>query len=584
MADDITFSGPENFASVNATLLPWNYLTHGLLGLIGRSDGQSRIVMALPDEASGLPATYAAIGADTLSNPTATIDYIEQLDMQISPAAPPRCFLGPVTDLKPFEPGQGTPREIFPITGESWALIYNTRPREAVVIIDAGIAFWNRRFFANSGPRFCGVRYLDFDLPNIGQSNHLNEVDIEALCKLADREGSASVMRHLGGRFPKSFFGAVANPDPDGVWHGTAVADLAAGALPGEADHVALFGLELPRAVVADYSGEILTATLALILPAAIAMTKDFAGTPLTIVMPLGFPGGPQDGSHPAALAITKALAASGRENVRIVLPAGNHLQDRCRAKLPGNGSGRKVFWELPPDDYSINQVEYFGPMGQSVDLRITPPGQPARDCNMEDPETFRYVSRNDERIGILMRFVDGAGRSWTRLALWQTAASTAGMPVPHGRWAQSVAGNGALDLWVLRDDRDLAADMSRPRRPSRLWDPQYLPRNPSGARPLTDDPAALVRRSGTLSVLATAVGGGVTVVQANERLGEGRPHKAGYSGRREDGADIVVQAMVDDGWPGRGAEASANGSGRRVRMSGTSAAAGISARVLVGL
>ena len=154
-----------------------------------------------------------------------------------------------------------------------------------------------------------------------------------------------------------------------------------------------------------------------------------------------------------------------------------------------------------------------------------------------------------------------------------------------------SAAGADVLDAWVLRDDRDPVADRSRPRRPPTLWDPSYRRRDQSGARPLTDDPGSAVRRSGTLSVLATALDPAlppldpsVIVVQADERMGTGPDVQAGYSGRHYDGSCIPFRALVDDGWLDRGAAAAANGTQRRVRISGTSAAAGIEVRQLVGL
>ena len=435
MADEVTFSAEVDFSDPNADLLPWNYLSAGMPGRIGRSDGQTRIVMALPDVANGRPARYAAIGSDILKEPEATIKYIGELvesGMVLSSAgtAPP-CSLGPATELVPPDPGGVTEQAIFDIIGEELEPIQDGRITKAVIIIDAGIAFWNRRFLGAGGPRFRSVGYFDFDRPEGKQMGILSEAEIDAFCKQAEREGNASVMRSLGALFPKSFFGAVANPDPDGLWHGTAVADLAAGAEIGEADNVALFAVELPREIIADYSGEILTGTLAMILPAAIAMASAFPSVPLTIVMPLGFPAGPQDGSHLAARSISNTLANNGRTNVRIVVPAGNHLQDRCCAQIAGAGTPPEVYWDLPPDDFSANQVEFFGTSGQPgvlpVALHIAAPGEVSKDATIGQPNAFRIVMRNLQEIGVLMRFADVGGRSRTRLALWHTAATITG-------------------------------------------------------------------------------------------------------------------------------------------------------------
>lgn len=586
MSDELTFSDPPiDLAEGRAGLLPWNYLSAAMADLLNRASGQPRIVLALPDLSREQPAHYAAIGPGTLADPQRTIDHIALLDMGLDPASPQqRCALGPTTTLKPFDPATNDPREVFDITGEPWPLMADRPLQHAVVIVDAGIAFWNQRFRGIAGPRFLGMRYLDFDLPNLGQAGGLTANDIEILCKEADLWGNAHVMQKLGTAYPNSIFGATANLDTDALWHGTAVADLAAGADAGTADAVALFGLELPRAVIADYSGEILTNMLAMILPAAIQMTAGFANVPLTIVMPLGFPAGPQDGSHPAAISISNTLAAAARQNVRVVLPAGNHLQDRCRARLTGDIAPSLVHWDLPPDDYSTNQIEAFGTAGVPVSLQIAPPGQGASSVAMPTPQSYRYALRNGERVGILMRFADTATRSRTRLALWHTGFGAAGGATPHGRWTLACDGPDVVDIWLLRDDRDPVADRSRPRKPSSLWHPAYQTRDAVGARPLTDDAKSAVRRSGTMSVLATALHPAVIAVQANESLGQGPSVQATYSGRRDNGAAVLDTALVDDGWLGKGAAVAANGGPRRMRMSGTSAAVGLYARQLMGI
>ncbi len=100
----------------------------------------------------------------------------------------------------------------------------------------------------------------------------------------------------------------------------------------------------------------------------------------------------------------------------------------------------------------------------------------------------------------------------------------------------------------------------------------------------MTDDQNSAALRSGTLFVLATTPNPAVACVQAEECLGRGPPEHAAYSGRPQDGPRLVVAELVDDGWPDRGTAVAANGSQRRVRMSGTSAAAGLQARKLAGL
>lgn len=576
--EDIALSDPVELTEARLDALPWNYLSTAYAEMIERPESPSRLLLALPGE--GEAARIAAVPAEVLRDPQAMAAFILRLDVPVSKTGF-RLFLGPATARAPND-GTNAPAVAEQVTGGRWENL-SARPFDrALVIIDAGIAFWNARFRDAQGPRFRGMRYLDFDAPGFGFDTGLDADEIAALCARADHEGNRAVVAQLGTTFPASLFGPTANPDPDGVWHGTAVADLAAGAAAGEADNVALFGLELPRAAIADYSGETLSAMLATILPAAIDMTSGFAGVPLTIVMPLGFPAGPQDGTHPAVEAMRATLQARAGRDIRIVLPAGNHLQDRCRARLDGTGSS--VFWDLPPDDFSTNQMEIFGPAGRPVRIGLAAPGQgQIATAALLQPRSFRYLRRGGVRIGILMRFDDQGGRSRTRMALWQTAGSS-GTPTPSGRWTVVNEGTDPLDMWLFRDDRDPMADRARPRRPSRFWSAGYILRDALGAPPLGDDPGATVRRTGTLSVLATAAVPRVDVVQADRRYGAGAAAKADYSGSRVDGLDLTVSELVDDGWPGCGVPVAANGGQRRVRMSGTSAAAGLRARRLLGL
>jgi hypothetical protein len=615
---DISFSEPQLLpGDIRADLLPWNYLTFALGDILERVKGPDRILMILPP--GGQPARFAAISGETLKDPRATVDFIAALEApegrgeahqtgtRVQPDEPTTdarrariegpaaaeaistttVFIGPVTERPPND-GISAARKTTPIIAKPWDPLPAGIDR-AVVIIDSGIAFWNARFRGSAGPRFLGIRYLDFETPTPVLNNGLDASDIATLCAVADTRGSPEVVNKLGELFPNSVFGTAANPNPEGFWHGTAVADLAAGAAAGEAETVAMFGLELPRAVVADYSGEMLSFVLGTIFAAVLDMTSSFPNVPVTIVMPLGFPAGPQDTTHPAVKKILSEIGASMRPNLKIVLPAGNHLQDRCHALLDASGSRDMIGWDLPPEDFSLNALEIFGDAGKVLKLKIAGPGQSvAADASLPVPSCFRFVIKGGVRIGVIKRFVDRGGKSRARIQLWQTALDSSSLAAtPSGRW--SIFSNGAdtLKLWLFRDDRDPIADRSRPRRPSRFWSPGYILRDAFGAPPLTDDPGAAVRRSGTLSVLATAADAGglpIEAVQADLRLGNGNIRQAAYSGRREDGAPLTVSELVDDGWSDRGVAAAANGTQKRVRMSGSSAAAGLRARAILGL
>ncbi|MBC7738654.1 MAG: hypothetical protein H7245_15885, partial [Candidatus Saccharibacteria bacterium] len=518
---EVTFSDPPvDLTDARAAALPWNYLAPAFGDLLRRAAGQTRILMALPQ--GDQPARFAVIAGDILKDPKATADFILSLKVDGVPIATrQRFFVGPSTTRQPTLNANAEP-EVFDLKGLAWS---NDGPQvfnQAVVIIDAGIAFWNARFRGQEGPRFQGIRYFDFEAEIPGKALGLDAAMIADLCQMADTLGSPAVVDYLASAFPNSVFGPAANPDPNGFWHGTAVADLAGGAAVGEAENVALFGLELPREILADYSGETLSAMLAMILPAAIEMTAAFAGMRLTIVMPLGFPAGPPDGTHPAAVSIDEALKACGRADVQVIVPAGNHLQDRCHAQMDPAAGRTLIGWDLPPDDFSTNEIEIFGTAGEPLRLQVPAPARAAMDVSLPVSQSFRYILRDGESIGMLMRFADEGLRSRMRLALWHTASDSLTAVTPHGRWTLATDGPDKLELWLFRDDRDPMADRARPRRPSRFWSTGYQLRDASGAQPLTDDEHSAVLRSGTLSVLATPPNPLLVCAQAEQRLGHG--------------------------------------------------------------
>jgi hypothetical protein len=214
------------------------------------------------------------------------------------------------------------------------------------------------------------------------------------------------------------------------------------------------------------------------------------------------------------------------------------------------------------------------------VNLSIAGPSQTTLQPVMLEALNYCYVTSGTEKIGVLLRGFDTSAGSHTTLALWPTAVMNNWSSAPFGRWTLSSPTN--VQIWLARDDRNTQADQGRPRRPSHLWDAAYRRTTTFGAMLLDDDPGSAIHRNGTLSALATALHPAVIDVQADEKLGSGPRQPAGYSSRPYGGQPLSDQVLVDDGWPGRGVMAAANGGARRVRISGTSAAAGLYARTLV--
>ena len=216
-----------DLTDARAAVLPWNYLAPAFGDLLSRASGQTRIMMALPQ--GDQPARFAVIAADILKDPKATADFILSLKVDGAPIAPrQRFFVGPATTRRPTFNADMDP-EVFDVKGLAWDTAAQQVFNRAVVIIDAGIAFWNARFRGRNGPRFQGIRYRDFEADDLGQKAGLAAAMIANLCQMADTLGSPAVLDYLAGAYPKIVFGAAANPDPNGFWHGTAVADLAGG-------------------------------------------------------------------------------------------------------------------------------------------------------------------------------------------------------------------------------------------------------------------------------------------------------------------------------------------------------------------
>ncbi len=583
MEEDQNFRIVPPESDQDVEFLPYNYFPAALAALRGDPLARNRHLFVLPQRDNLQPRALSyVISAKRLSNPLATSEFISSLEPSIDrERANQICFLGPETDLE--ETSQ--PRIISFDVSE---VNVDAPIERVVVVIDNGIAFWNRRFRSNGTSRFAEIRYLDFErsTPNVPLPvGRLTSADIAALCTLSDSPlGQFEIMKALKTEFPGSFFGSNPSPDPDGLWHGTAIADLAA---PDDGGKTALFAVELPDASVRDWGGTTLQTVLPLALQTALAMTGALSHLPLIIVLPFAFTAGPHTGSHPIALSIAGALnTASAQRSVALVLPAGNHLQDQCCAQLEPNwpeAAAKTLTWHLPPDDFSPNTIEMIvenvalGPIRPKITLTL-PNGRQASAELL--PNKIATLKIGPHTIGQLIRAANLDGKARYRLVIEPTGwLKPNRRPAPFGDWSISIDTNQLATLWVLRDERDMVADMATPRRTSFFTDPEYFENDASGAYILTDPQTGPLRRSGTASVLTTAVG--PTTVQAEERFGSEPTHQAWYSGRAQNGGNFDISILVDDGYKSRGLIAIGNGTDREFRISGTSAAAARAVRDL---
>lgn len=607
MSDDLTILDPEPLVG---SLLPYNYLPAAFSQLRSRDaspDAPSRIVFNLPseDEKPRASIQYHVVPASILGVPEALARFLSERQFSDGDTFK-RCILGPPTMLDKNDADKP-----LTLNFDRFELANTEVFDRVAVIIDIGIAFWNDRFRIgtdiNPDSRFRAMRYLNFDAFKDGKSPFagLSNADISTLCARANEPGGSNlVAAELGARFPDCYFDKNGGGVPDALWHGTATADLMAGLPLNTPDKTALFGIELPMAVLRDSDGDNLTAVLTLLIEAALEMTAGFADKPLVIMMAWGFTAGLQDGTHPAALAIQSILSAQADREVTLLVPAGNQLQDRCCAHLLPSKTPvpQEVLWHVPPDDFSINTIEFFVTPSASAaasgvqTVRIVPPAGATFVVAIKE-NYWAPILRDGQIIGVLLRLRDVASGPRLRLCLAATGWQNPGqLPAPAGDWTLSFAGSDDVSMWILRDDSDPMLDGPLPRRMSSFFDLAYQDRDALGDYMLGDDVGSAVVRSGTVSVLATAtVKGGspvqgrpvvatVIAVQANEQMIGLPERQAFYSGRRADGQAIAKTAVVDWGRQGSGVQAAANGTCQQVRITGTSAAVAMYARRYLGI
>lgn len=574
-----------------AVKLPENYMPAGLSALRGEAEASTRLLLQVrswEDEIDFSTVTAAEIG-----------DLAHWESPSAEPAAPEAMFyLGqPVRTPARRRPSKLASRPAtLPVGGGNG--------RSAVVIIDHGIAFWNDRFRLGTGPaaptRFQEVQFMSFDDPGADdyQITTLTKAQLDGFCAQADApSGERQVRQALKTLVPDSFFGSGA--DPQGLWHGTAIADLAAGAAPDTADDRMLFGLELPTAALRDWGGDTLQTLLMTALSAALKMVEPLLAPgsgckSVVFVLAFGFPAGPQDGSHPAAglirsfLSSLRARVGAGGPDLQLVLPAGNHLQDQCHARLPALTPGAtrpSVTWRVAPDDHSPNTLEICVQTANAPEMELVAPDGTVARATLA-PGGFARLMRGGVVIGGLQRLQDRAGWAKLRLSLARTAWRAQGpAPAPFGDWTIRIAADAEAELWALRDDRDVVADAATPHRPSILVDPGYRMTDATGAPVLDDRKAGVVRREGTASVLTTSGHSEARSVAADVANPMGGKISARYSSLPRTAATaFAARVQIGDDQFHEGVICAANGSAQEVRILGTSAAAALHARALAGL
>lgn len=582
-----------------AARLPENYLPAALPAILGETMGESYpllpVPMQDPGDAKQGPRALTHVSGAGLSDPAQCAQAMQD--------AQPR-YIGPPMDPQDKGLGDMTFARATPASMERVSVLG---------LIDVGIAFWNAAFrdaSALAGPScFKDVGYLGFSPGGQGNSgvSFLGQDALAEICRQADSDGhDRNIVARLGADFPQSVFGAhpVAGRlfRTDGFNHGTAIADLMLNPLldrtlePAGAMHVSphspIFGVELPQSVLLDASGETLQAVLSLAIGDLARRVFDWGcdqcpdrRLELRIALPFAFTGSDMAGTHPVIENIRQlvANAETAGFDIKVFLPAGNHMQDQLHAR-PGDPAtaawSAPLHWALVPDDHSANTVEFTWRGASDFTLDIDgPPGRARIDM---DHGHVALLTSDGRAIGAAWCRDQGAGWTRLRISLGQTASDRPnGLRVPAGDWTLRLKpGSGGfrtLGVWILRDDRTRLDRRSPPTRQSRFQDTEYRPRDTEGHWKKTDDAASGVKRIGSISLLAEAQNADIIAAGAQERVANGM-EPAWYGGLSAQAGVPARSETVDDLRPSSGIRALVNGGPRRMRFSGTSAAAALAA------
>jgi hypothetical protein len=459
-----------------------------------------------------------------------------------------------------------------------------------VVLVDVGIAYWHSRFCGNDTAAFNKVRFLT------ASGKTKDGPDAKDLNAHFKRHGNAHVLKRLGKTFKNSIYASERISEPairDGDFaHGTAMADFILKGIEPE-KWPNLIGYELPKSIFLDRSGATVREFLTqCVVPKALKERGD-SKTPIHIVVPYAFLGGPHSEEGPEVVRLLKDLVKD--EAAILYFPTGNHLQDALHIRLPDAEKGtfsKAATWRLPANDSTNATFEVWWQGPEAISLHLTDPYGASldpdeawtQDSLTEDALSFVFVgdasaqADNDAIIGV-QRVEDG---DWHGLVVCiaptDPPADSSTTAAPAGDWTLCLSSSkGTLKNiagWVRRDDPIQVSGLKLDAQQSWLVDPDYVITDPNEQKPLGAGETSLVRRWGTASMLTVGQDWDKRVIAgASETALEGEvaDDTAPYTGRRMDGS---YGEKIAIGTRGRGGlVALYNGSGMEDRLSGTSVA-----------
>ena len=470
----------------------------------------------------------------------------------------------------------------------------------ALGLVDFSIAFLNQRFRKADGTtRFEMLWLQDRDVAHpptygqaLGSGTLLLRADINAMIErhtLSDgRLDEAAAYAEIL-RLPRG----LRNTHMQRFGHGTAVLDQMSGAARGELDDVTLYGVDVPTEIITDTSGARLMPAMMVGITSMILFSffverarGQEAKHPLVLNASLSFTGAPSSPRNPNAQMLVHLMSlfqtnATKHRDIKLTVPAGNHLQDQVHARADAD---TELQWVIPPDDRTPSVMEITQVGEQALDLvsvTVTPPGSTPLTVPIPAVGSFCDLTNADGHV--IARLSRPSDPSTPFIADWPdhlvlkvraNAQLSGDAPLaPAGTWRVSVTGSQCECLFWIRRDDTLAGFASSGRQ-SRFRDSTYRQFDGAGDYALNDLTVSNTRRDGTLSALAHANG-----VHGIVAVGDD-PYR--FSGRTNGAA--VSQAMAEESRTKGGPNSATRFGASALRVHGTSLASGIKARVLAGL
>ena len=378
------------------------------------------------------------------------------------------------------------------------------------------------------------------------------------------------------------------------VTHGTHMMDVAAGypnpllqpdVNPGPAPAQEIVFVQLPR----FFSGQQVSGLLRTYVLDAVHYILSCAEktVPVTINLSYGAYAGPHDGSSILEMAldevITKRRLEGGPTDIVIAAGNGGDAQAHASETLPG-GEDISLNWRNIPDNPTDQFTEiWFGEEQPSTpcEIRFTLPGMIPDDQAWIKPGQCHHLLRNGEFVAMVIAPKQVCQSIRGRMVLFAVAPtikSKGRAAAPYGNWVVEIRNPGAspvaIDAWIERDD------------------PVFLSGSgPRQARFQRSD----AKSSGTLNSIAhgsetIVVGGyvgGALRKPAYSSSGPGRGDQSMRNpsravGEQLQGPEWLAVCEESDALPGIAAAAVMVN--ERVRLPGTSVAAAVATRYVVGL